>query len=233
MPSTCQDITGYFGYESEMTRTLVIQRHFCFLIQCPRQSYSYKLKILIGSRVLYCINPRSNPLGTSFRMSFSGNGYASRFSNGSYQSQAAPRIFASVSRAVLSSSSKAEVTVESMSITATTCSLSAHLSFEVVQGLSSAGWRTRIAKGRCYLLTDSYRYYYFAPRVSITGNVVWEGMHILPNRQVISVCTFPMLKHMCRANLDQLRFAAFCCFATDAATKLDSLAGNLIRAIRC
>lgn len=172
---------------------------------------------------MYCINPRSDPLGTSFR-------YASRFSNSSYQSQAAPRMFASVSRAVLSSSSKAEVTVESMSITATTCSLSVHLSFEV---LSSAGWRTRIAKGRCYLFTDSYRYYYFAPRVSIAGNVVWEGMHILPNRQVISVCTFPMLKHMCRANLDQLRFATFCCFATDAATKLDSLAGNLIRAIRC
>lgn len=43
-----------------------------------------------------------------------------------YQSQAAPRIFASDSKAFLSSSSKAEVIVESMSITATICLLSAH-----------------------------------------------------------------------------------------------------------
>lgn len=57
---------------------------------------------------------------------YADGGYEYSLLNNFYQSQAAPRIFANDSKAFLSSSSKAEITVESMSITATICILSAH-----------------------------------------------------------------------------------------------------------
>lgn len=94
-----------------------------------------------------------------------------------YQSQASPRIFASDSRAFLSSSSKAEVTVESISITATICSLSAHPALEVRPLQQENFWGQKASE--CYLFTDSYGDYYLTSRVSIAGNVVWERMHIL------------------------------------------------------